>query len=261
MKIRVTCPGCHARFHVEDRFAGREGPCPKCKAPIKIPDKSEQVVVHGPQSFGPKGSSGQAVLKPIFRRETDLSAVQIVLVLAVIVGFAVAALLVRMGVGNKADFSSLVLLVLAVALAIPCALAGYSFLRESELGAFSGKELWLRVLGCAVVYGMLWISIPLAEYAVDDDYATMSWIAGVSVMFVLGTLTAYLAFGIDIAMGILHFGMFFGCALLLRWIAGFPVLPDEMIDPGVGPATPETAWFWIHSGWWHGWAAIACPGG
>ncbi|MEC8508925.1 MAG: MJ0042-type zinc finger domain-containing protein, partial [Planctomycetota bacterium] len=35
MSIRVTCPGCHARFNVSDQFAGKSGPCPKCKKTIQ----------------------------------------------------------------------------------------------------------------------------------------------------------------------------------------------------------------------------------
>src|SRR6476661_3159539 len=30
MAIAVVCPSCHARFQVQDKFAGKEGPCPKC---------------------------------------------------------------------------------------------------------------------------------------------------------------------------------------------------------------------------------------
>ncbi len=37
MAIQVTCMSCGARFAVEDKYAGREGPCPKCKAVIRVP--------------------------------------------------------------------------------------------------------------------------------------------------------------------------------------------------------------------------------
>lgn len=37
MPILVTCPGCKAQFNVSDKFAGKQGPCPKCKAVISIP--------------------------------------------------------------------------------------------------------------------------------------------------------------------------------------------------------------------------------
>src|SRR5262245_6594726 len=37
MPILVTCPGCKAQFNVGEKFAGKQGPCPKCKALITIP--------------------------------------------------------------------------------------------------------------------------------------------------------------------------------------------------------------------------------
>ena len=37
MAIRVVCPNGHL-LKVKDRYAGRDGRCPICRAPIKIPD-------------------------------------------------------------------------------------------------------------------------------------------------------------------------------------------------------------------------------
>lgn len=37
MAIEVSCPSCKTKFTVSDKFAGKQGPCPKCKAPITIP--------------------------------------------------------------------------------------------------------------------------------------------------------------------------------------------------------------------------------
>ena len=54
MPIRVTCSSCHARFNVSDQFAGKEGPCPKCKTMIKIPDKEEEVVIAVPDDIPPE---------------------------------------------------------------------------------------------------------------------------------------------------------------------------------------------------------------
>ena len=59
MAILVVCQGCRARFQVSDQFAGKSGPCPKCKAVIKIPTKSEEVTVHGGKTL-PAG----AVMRP-----------------------------------------------------------------------------------------------------------------------------------------------------------------------------------------------------
>ena len=73
MPIRVTCRGCHTRFNVSERFAGKEGPCPKCKAIIRIPAASEEVVIHGPAAEVTKDSRGTAITKPIFRQEAEIT--------------------------------------------------------------------------------------------------------------------------------------------------------------------------------------------
>ena len=68
MPIKVICPGCTKRFTVSEKFAGQKGPCPHCKAEIKIPEVAEEeVVIHAPENFGPKDAGGRAVLKPIER--------------------------------------------------------------------------------------------------------------------------------------------------------------------------------------------------
>ncbi|MGI9517832.1 MAG: hypothetical protein ACR2NP_12345 [Pirellulaceae bacterium] len=224
MSIRVTCTGCHTRFNVSEKFAGREGPCPKCKRVITIPAASEAVQVHAPQEFGPKGASGAAVLKPVFRKEAKVSPVQMVLIGATIIGFVAAAFLMQFGISDHKQFSSLVLLLGAIVLAVPCVYAAYTFLRDSERGALTGQDLWTRVIACAVVYGLTWLLVPLAT-----DIAGLGGgagtAAGVVAMFVVGSIAAYLTLGIDPLMTVLHYGFYFGCCLLLRLAAGFDVLP------------------------------------
>jgi hypothetical protein len=80
MAIDVTCASCKTRFQVSDKFAGKQGPCPKCKAVIKVPDKSQQVVIHEPEAAaGTKTSTGQPIFKPIAWKETRLTTLQIVI--------------------------------------------------------------------------------------------------------------------------------------------------------------------------------------
>ena len=76
MAIDVTCAACKTRFQVSDKFAGKQGPCPKCKAIITVPSKKDEVVIHVPES-GPKDSKGVLVLKPLTRKETRLTPVNI----------------------------------------------------------------------------------------------------------------------------------------------------------------------------------------
>lgn len=42
MPIAVSCSSCKTKFTVSDKFAGKQGPCPKCKAPITIPKLETQ---------------------------------------------------------------------------------------------------------------------------------------------------------------------------------------------------------------------------
>ena len=224
MSIRVTCKGCHTRFNVSEKFAGREGPCPKCKRTIQIPAASEEVKVHAPDGFGPTGASGAAVLKPVFRKEAKITPVQMVLIGAVIVGFVAAAFLMRAGIGDHSQFSSWVLLLGAIVLAVPCVYAAYTFLRDSERGALTGQDLWTRVISCGVVYGLTWLLIPLAT-DVTGLGGGAGTAAGVIAMFVAGSVAAYLTLGIDPLMSVLHYGFYFGCCLVLRLAAGFDVLP------------------------------------
>ncbi|MEM7784324.1 MAG: hypothetical protein AAF623_13300, partial [Planctomycetota bacterium] len=80
MAIRVTCTKCHTRFNVSDKFAGQTGPCPKCKASIKIPDKSEEVVISAPKSSGPTDTQGRAIIDPIRRHESKISPIQLTII-------------------------------------------------------------------------------------------------------------------------------------------------------------------------------------
>ncbi|MDG2013639.1 MAG: hypothetical protein P8J33_09045 [Pirellulaceae bacterium] len=222
MPIRVTCPGCHTRFNVSEKFSGKEGPCPKCKKTITIPSASEAVEVHAPEGFGPKTTVGKAVFQPIQRKDTRLSPVQMVLIGATIVGFLAVAFLLRSGIENKADVSSWILLLGSVLLAIPCVYAGYSFLGNSELGKLEGQELWLRVLLCSIAYGLVWLTIYLVSYAVGPE---LGMFVGLALMIALGAGAAYLFLQLDYLMAILHYGLFLGVSIMLRTVAGFTAMP------------------------------------
>ena len=92
MAITVLCPSCHARFAVHEKFAGKEGPCPKCKATIKVPAAADEVKVHAPEEYGgAKDAKGRAVLKPLERVEAKVQPVMVVgVAMAVVLAFVVA---------------------------------------------------------------------------------------------------------------------------------------------------------------------------
>jgi hypothetical protein len=99
MPILVSCPGCKAQFHVSEKFAGKKGPCPKCKAVITIPaaatasatvptaggaksapgappaPKAADVKIHAPEEAlkSEKSKTGRPTLKPIFHHDLRLT--------------------------------------------------------------------------------------------------------------------------------------------------------------------------------------------
>ena len=66
MPIAVVCSSCKARFQVSEKFAGKQGPCPKCKSIITIPKVEEQVQIHAPEEAA-KVATGEPTLKPIMQ--------------------------------------------------------------------------------------------------------------------------------------------------------------------------------------------------
>jgi hypothetical protein len=249
MPIRVTCPGCHTRFNVSDRFAGQKGPCPKCKAVIRIPAKSEEVVIHAPPEAGPKDAKGKSVSKPIFRQDLVISPLQWTTILGIVVAIVALALLMRLQYDDPRSFPWIILGIGAVVLAVPVCYAGYGLLRNSELGSYLGQELWMRVATCAVIYAALWLSMPLANYAMNG-YGTATWVIACGFMFGIGGLVGMSIFDFDYLMGTLHYGMYFGGSLLLRWMAGIGIFPGQtLLDDAAGT---RAAWraFGQAIGWW-----------
>lgn len=223
MSIQVLCPGCKKRFDVSDKFAGKKGPCPKCKTVITIPEKTEEVVVHEPDQFGPKDSSGQAVLKPIARKDTKVSLLLTVgIVLGIIVAIVVALVLRSQG----GDISLAILGVAALALAPPIVWGGYAVLRESEMEPFRGSELWIRVGVCSVVYSAIWgIVAFVIWYLFDNDPLEIVQIAFiVPVMVGIGAFAAFASLDMDFGIGALHYGFYLLVTILLRLIAGLPAV-------------------------------------
>lgn len=236
MSIRVTCAKCHTRFDVSEKFAGKEGPCPKCKTTIQIPAADEQVVLHAPEHTGPKDSKGGAVLKPISRSETILSGVQITLIVASIIGFLVGAFILGKVFTDKENFPIWLLAVGAIAVAFPIAYVAYTFLRNQEAAPFYGNDLWARLGICAVIYSLLWLVMPLMGYAFPGN-AGMGAIIGLAVIIAAGGAAGMLALEFDYLFGILHHGMYIGICLLARVILGLDVFPGAFTPSVETPST------------------------
>ncbi len=214
MPIDVTCPGCHQRFKVSEKFAGKEGPCPKCKAKIKIPEASEQVVVHAPESFGPKTRSGEAVLKPISRSETRVRPLMWGIIGAIILVILGGTWFLRDPDGGQPWW---LLGLGALIVAFPIVRSGYAFLRDDELEPYRGRALWGRVAIVSILYAATWAAVtwlpPLAGFPTLDLVG-----AGVVLAFIigLGTAVSYFAFDLEVGTAFFHYAYYLAVTICLR---------------------------------------------
>lgn len=225
MAIQVTCPGCHTRFTVGDQHAGKKGPCPKCKKTIEIPSADQKVEVHAPEDFGPRDREGRSVLKPVFRKETKLSSVQIVAIVASVVLAIAAAVAVRFS-GTEPDSTQMwvILSVGAVMLAPVLAFAGYTFLRDQDLEPHRGSNLWIRIGICGAGFALIWLAWPLAAYTLGD-YELMPIAIATAAMVGLGAGISFVTLELDYIMGLLHYGLYFVVCILLRFICDVGFIP------------------------------------
>lgn len=238
MPIPVTCPSCHSRFQVSDKFAGKKGPCPKCKKPITIPKLEQQVKIDDRAHGGTKDASGKLVLKPIKRSETKLSKAAI----GGIVGGIVLVIAAAIGVGivyeNKSDIPSLLLIAGAFVIAPPLAIAAYGFLRNDELEPHRGVDVILRALGCSVGYVALWLAyyqfVP-EEYRRLGDEPIMGAVI-IAPFLVIGAIMALVAFDLDVGNAVMHYMVYVIVCIVLALLMGWPMMPPSSEPPEQAPA-------------------------
>jgi cation transport ATPase len=224
MPIQVTCPKCFKRFQVSDKFAGKSGPCPNCKEQIRVPDKSEEVVIHAPDDGAPKDRSGQSVLKPLKRKETDVTRRGLLLTTgAILIAVGLAFGVRWMQLGDGAMLA--VKIIGALVLAPPLVWAGYTFVRDSELAPYTGTELRNRVLILSVIFAALWLIYAFVpSYVLELDAAwEMSYVTfGVVflIMLVAGAFASVGTFELEFFNGLAHAGLYLLVTLGLAVISG-----------------------------------------
>jgi len=221
MPIQVVCPGCKSRFTVSDQFAGRTGPCPKCKKPLSIPKPAVQAVtIHEPEA--PVASStgtGRMPTAPIARRDRPVSNLRIAISIAGFVAAVVAAIAVRFVFG-PGQAPTWLLATSGFLLALPCTIVGYDIVRNRDLDPYRGRGLLLRGLICAVVYAALWG----VRGMLPPDMTTemWPWLYIAPIFFGAGSLAALASFDLDWGTGVAHYSLYVLITALLRWVAGFP---------------------------------------
>jgi hypothetical protein len=225
MAIDVTCIKCHTRFQVSEKFAGKSGPCPKCKNIIKIPEKKDEVVIHAPEDFGPKGTAGAPVFKPIARTEVRLTTPQIAIILGSVLIVLIAAVVMRVQFHGKVP--QLVTFLGAILLGPPLAFATYTFLRDDELEPFRGTEVLVRSLACGLAFAAIWGAYWLI-FAYWYDFkplpsAEPNWqimAAVIPAMVAAGAFISQASFELEVTTGALHYSTYLIATVLLRLIMG-----------------------------------------
>jgi len=219
MPINVTCPSCHTRFKVSEKFAGRSGSCPKCKGPIEVPKLSDKVVIESAEDRGPKDSKGQLVLKPIERTEAKVAApVWVVIGGASLVTFAVAFIVGRMSDGGP---SATLLGLGAVLLAPPLVFGGYTFLRDDDLEPYRGSTLWLRIGICSLSYAAVWGLFAFIKWRLEMPEFDLPYLVVVfPAMVFIGGMAAAATLDLESTNAGMHYGLYLLITVLLRLTMG-----------------------------------------
>ncbi len=224
MPIQVTCPKCLKRFQVSEKFAGKSGACPNCKNPIRVPDKSEEVVIHAPDDGAPKDRSGQSVLKPLLRTETEVTRRGLLITGGAVLTAIAVAIGLRLAAIEGIAFVA-VIIIGAVAVAPPLVWAGYTFVRDSELAPYVADELRNRVLICSAIFASLWLIYAFVpSYVLELDSASsmgfMSFGIVFCVMLVAGAFASVATFELEFTSGLAHAGLYLIGTLLLALLSG-----------------------------------------
>ena len=218
MAILVVCPGCTARFTVSDQYAGKTGPCPKCKKPITVPrPQADAVTIHEPErpAAGPVGAKPATV--PFRSLDRPVPPIAFVLGGAGALTLLVLAWLLR-AVGGGPPPAWLALTT-AFLVGIPCAAIGYAALRNREMEAYRGSGLLLRCLACAAVYAALWAVRGLLP--ADQTREMYQWLYIAPAFLLPGALAALVAFDFEWGTAVAHFSFYVLFTALLRWLSGF----------------------------------------
>lgn len=229
MAILVVCQSCYSRFQVSDQFAGREGSCPKCKAAIKIPDKSQEVKVHAPENYGPKDSRGRETLKPISREKVKLSPMVAGGIGGAVLCVFVFAFFMRSDAfQTDQNLTAVGLAITAIGLAIispALSYGGYWVLRDRDLAGFEGSSLWIRLGICAFVYAGMWaLYAPLSEALGGVAQEAWIWLLVAPPFLFVGTLAAFSTLDLDIGSAFFHCCFFCLITILLRLAMGLEMI-------------------------------------
>jgi hypothetical protein len=225
MSIIVVCEGCRKSFKVSDKFAGKSGPCPRCKRVIQVPAAGQEVQVHAPKQYagGGRTKSGKLALEPVAFRSVTLDPVRITLIVA-----AVLIVLVFTWVGGRRGvFQSPIAISIGLLLVSPpLVVAGYSILRNDELEPYHGAALYVRAGICALAYMVLWgVFAYLAANGIITNEIPIWLVFGLPLMAAGGGI-AQATLDLDFTNGVLHYAFYLLLTVLLHRAAGLKWIWD-----------------------------------
>jgi len=217
MAIQVICPGCRSTFTVSDKFAGRTGPCPKCKKPITVPANAvKEVKILGPEDEATVPS--RVPTTPIVFVEQPIPKIAYMAVAVGAVTAMLLALVARFACG--AGQAPLWLLAATAGIvAVPCAWIGYEIVRDRDLEPYRGRTLLIRTAICGAVYALLWAVKGFLPPELTNDM--WPWVYLAPPFLVAGALAALATLDLDWGTGVAHYSLYVMFTALLRWLAGF----------------------------------------
>lgn len=221
MAISVICPGCKTVFSVSDKFAGKTGPCPKCKQSITVPATSGAgVVIHEPEAPATTSTaSGRAPTAPLVRFDLPMSTAQWV-AWGLCLPLALAAAFGGCVLWGPGATPAPLLAAGAALIAIACARLGYETIRDRELEPHRGAALLVRTLACAAAWTALWFAHGFIPSDMTRDL--WQWLFIAPLFFAVGGLASLAAFDFEWSPAVVHFSLYVLVTALARWLAGYP---------------------------------------
>jgi hypothetical protein len=202
---------------VSDQFAGRTGPCPNCKTPIRIPTPQPEVKIHAPEPVSKVASSGgeHLVIKPIAHRDMKWRAGVAAAIAGGWLAVLLAAYLARDILKPSVWLRGIGLLLVSPELVA----GGYAFLRDDEVEPYRGRPLRLRAGILAAIFALLWgIYSFVVRGGVGDELWT--WFVVVPPFLVIGALAAHACLDLDFDNALVLYGFYLVATMLLGWAAG-----------------------------------------
>lgn len=243
MAITVTCPGCHKKFVVSEKFAGKSGPCKYCKTIIHIPKEvpaAEKVVIHGGDSFssGGKNAEGKLVLKPLERGVKKFNSVRALLVTIGILGALLATFIVGKTINLNENF-----LIASAGLCVvtPMIVGGlYPLVKKDEmLESIHGFDFYWRTGVISIVYAGMWgiLSYLMYTRTLTPQAPTMWAICSIA-LTLFGIFMCMCFYELEWGNAAFHTLAFICVTLLLRYLAGIVWFSQVIIESAAGKNAP-----------------------